>query len=542
MLERIDIKNFKAIQGDDKPLILNNLANVNYLVGANGCGKSSVLEGINLISNLKNTSNSNYLINNPISKKFSIKLELIIREKELKCEYYILDQDFKSDMEKNIIQTITYSIDTDFVNGNKVEEANFSLDKLNQRIFHTKEDASSHKQELKNINDILAILQKPDIKVSNSQTTNFYDLEIDKKYLTQSNVKINPINLASGIKQLFILHKSIYKKILNTIKTLNTNYFGIYNLLIIIEEPENHLHPDYQKTIPKLINNIHRLSSSVLNANANNYTSVQFLISTHSPFIISAAAKEENQKVYLIEEGQTKDIYGNRGEGIEGYENSDCIFAVNSMLGSGLEDIFPSTIFFCENSFAQFLRTYIETNKLNIKPAFITGGGDSDFLGKSQLWAEIIKQLNEYQRNQYVKTDIKIVIDKNIELEEQIKKLKTKNLGNCLIELEKDEQEKYFWDLKENQFRNFLIENNLNENWDYNIPKTSTFTRFLNQNGLNKNENGITKEEKINRSKRQGKIKDKLAKKMGEIFTEEDFKKFNIYLYNFITQTHTMEG
>ena len=44
MLERIEIKNFKAIQGDDKPLILNNLANVNYLVGANGCGKSSVLE------------------------------------------------------------------------------------------------------------------------------------------------------------------------------------------------------------------------------------------------------------------------------------------------------------------------------------------------------------------------------------------------------------------------------------------------------------------------------------------------------------------
>ena len=33
----------------EKPLILNNLSKVNYLVGKNGSGKSSVLEAINLI-------------------------------------------------------------------------------------------------------------------------------------------------------------------------------------------------------------------------------------------------------------------------------------------------------------------------------------------------------------------------------------------------------------------------------------------------------------------------------------------------------------
>lgn len=54
MLDSIEIKNFKRIQGDDKSLILKNLAKVNYLVGKNGCGKSSVLEMIALSNEIKN--------------------------------------------------------------------------------------------------------------------------------------------------------------------------------------------------------------------------------------------------------------------------------------------------------------------------------------------------------------------------------------------------------------------------------------------------------------------------------------------------------
>jgi AAA15 family ATPase/GTPase len=60
MLDSITIKNFKAIQSP-KGLTLTGLKNVNYLVGKNGCGKSSVLEniylcdGFNLASQIHNS-------------------------------------------------------------------------------------------------------------------------------------------------------------------------------------------------------------------------------------------------------------------------------------------------------------------------------------------------------------------------------------------------------------------------------------------------------------------------------------------------------
>ena len=48
MLDSIEIKNFKRI--GEEGLKLNNLKQVNYLVGENGSGKSSVLECLYIFS------------------------------------------------------------------------------------------------------------------------------------------------------------------------------------------------------------------------------------------------------------------------------------------------------------------------------------------------------------------------------------------------------------------------------------------------------------------------------------------------------------
>jgi AAA15 family ATPase/GTPase len=64
MLDSISIKNFKRIQGDT-PLVLNDLAKVNYLVGPNGGGKSSVLELITYFQNKGNINSNDTIYNDP---------------------------------------------------------------------------------------------------------------------------------------------------------------------------------------------------------------------------------------------------------------------------------------------------------------------------------------------------------------------------------------------------------------------------------------------------------------------------------------------
>lgn len=53
--------------------------------------------------------------------------------------------------------------------------------------------------------------------------------------------------------------------------------------VIILDEPENHLHPELQRT----------LLPNLLNA----FPNVQFIIATHNPFVISSVDKSQ---VYVL--------------------------------------------------------------------------------------------------------------------------------------------------------------------------------------------------------------------------------------------------
>ena len=67
---------------------------------------------------------------------------------------------------------------------------------------------------------------------------------------------------------------------------------------VIIEEPENNLHPNLQKEIPVLLNNIHlQLPPEIAER-------IFFFISTHSPFVISASSEFQNQKVFPLQNGK----------------------------------------------------------------------------------------------------------------------------------------------------------------------------------------------------------------------------------------------
>jgi predicted ATP-dependent endonuclease of OLD family len=120
------------------------------------------------------------------------------------------------------------------------------------------------------------------------------------------------------------------------------------SLVILFEEPETALHPSLQKEIPSILD-------SLINAATNKKKELQFIVTTHSPFIISAAESFENRsRVYLIENGKTTNL-GRTDEHNEGYSPKYSLNVASQLLGAGLEDI-NSTIdtredfnlFYCE--------------------------------------------------------------------------------------------------------------------------------------------------------------------------------------------------
>ena len=158
----------------------------------------------------------------------------------------------------------------------------------------------TYKENLENSNiyhvkDLLYKLMKPNLK--NEQTKLniseivggeiYFDEENDlfsfKKNVGNKIVQIKISNSASGIKSLGIL------QILEKADEFNKN------LLLIIDEPEVHLHPDWQieyaKILIKLVEN-----------------GVKVLVTSHSPYLIEAINKyskkskiEKNVKFYLSE-------------------------------------------------------------------------------------------------------------------------------------------------------------------------------------------------------------------------------------------------
>lgn len=158
----------------------------------------------------------------------------------------------------------------------------------------------TYKEELElsniyHVNDLLYKLMKPNLK---KEKTNLniseivggeicFDEENDKflfkKNVGNKKVQIQISNSASGIKSLGIL------QILERAGEFNKN------LLLIIDEPEVHLHPDWQieyaKILIKLVEN-----------------GVKILVTSHSPYLIEAINKyskkskiEQNVKFYLSE-------------------------------------------------------------------------------------------------------------------------------------------------------------------------------------------------------------------------------------------------
>jgi len=107
-----------------------------------------------------------------------------------------------------------------------------------------------------------------------------------------------------------------------------------------VDSPSTHLHPLLQKAIPILL---HRLSAQC---------NIQIFVTTHSPFVLSACATVNSQRVYFLKNGQVAGKHGQiTKKGSSGYLGAKVVQIAATMLGAGFSDIYsPQTSLRTPNS------------------------------------------------------------------------------------------------------------------------------------------------------------------------------------------------
>jgi len=151
--------------------------------------------------------------------------------------------------------------------------------------------------ENKEIAKILKILKKLTAK-------NILEFKIN---LTKNSKKIDFLRLSSGEKTLISYFANILARIneIYNIQGQDTTYNSIADktFLILIDEVELHLHPEWQRNFIKQLNDFFNFPSHPVK--------LQFIIATHSPFVVSDMYNENI--IYLGDKNnlETKTFSGN---------------------------------------------------------------------------------------------------------------------------------------------------------------------------------------------------------------------------------------
>jgi predicted ATPase len=401
MLSSISIQGFKAIT---EKLELNNLAPINYLIGPNGSGKSSVLEGIRFLlpSNKSPLFNSDYdavAFDNIIPKLFGYKnfKDFDINMKDI----------FKNDFRFN------FSIDNiqfEFTLPDKWYEYGIHVMEVNNKPVLTKDFGLKH-IELISIN-----ILNQDVYSYLSNSISIESNMIDFQHMIEKGVKLNQAPTVIGLREIFGINfatiglkserkliiqerfgsdydiidinkvASGYKVLFILLDLLNRKDSKAKDVCVLIEEPEIGLHPKFQKLFPILIQNF-------INEHSK-YTSLQFFISTHSPFIINSALELDREryeslsdedkksfkpthKVYHLEGGTCKNP-----EGISATDFSISGFdGILSSIGVQPSDLlFANGVIWVEGpSDAIYIEKWLEMYALSIEKKIYKPGFDFQF-------------------------------------------------------------------------------------------------------------------------------------------------------------------
>src|SRR6266404_2157714 len=307
------IKNFKRIKEE---ILLTEFTYVNYFVGENGCGKTSVLNGISL---LKDGPNARHFFGpeSIVEFTYDVRYQKLVWNEvnpnrtehggNLNLNIYVLISNQEGEKGANNLSGIG-NIDNAIGIGDAA-----SLERLNSFL------------EENGINKLTA-------KKYVDQTDPF-NQDNGRLIFENEDGAIDPLFLADGLRAKHNLESTLKNWVSNI-----SSHEPIPISLIVIEEPENNLHPNFQKGIPAMLDAIHKSVDPEIAKRTF------FFISTHSPFIISASAKYENQKVYPLKDGKPLAVDFTNHSWIEsaesnGYSGSECAYVIGKMLGAEISDL-----------------------------------------------------------------------------------------------------------------------------------------------------------------------------------------------------------
>ena len=286
------------------------------LVGANGTGKTTILEVIyNVLS-----GNTQYFEEDNNFKSVIVellngnKVKIISTENIIKI--YINDEQVNANNEFFTKQKVLYL-------PSEVSFKNYEITGPN-KLELTESDVTLNADKMSKELKQFLVNQKyqylSDIADGNYENANriekfkkiYNEFLSDKKFIGIDNDTFEPIfelnetkeritieKLSSGEKQIFFKGGSLIQ------------YGENKELIVLIDEPEISMHPEWQQKILKFYRNI--------NPNA------QFIFATHSPHIVSCCTKEE---IRLIEKKNNEIYVNNEIENTYGLTNEQILFNI----------------------------------------------------------------------------------------------------------------------------------------------------------------------------------------------------------------------
>ncbi|MBL0744828.1 AAA family ATPase [Chryseolinea lacunae] len=395
--------------------VLDDFAKVNWLVGKNGSGKTSV---INAMSHLTDGGNAKTFCIEGSHVEFSNGQ----KSRRIKWEPANINPNHTSD-EGNLSLAImqTNSGGTE-MGANNVTTQEFRYHAL-------------YPQSHEFLNESSRILQMNITEARTAQQPAFSSAPTRTILLDPEGREVDAQYFASGLKSFNFLRWT-----LESLKSVKPEL--VDNILLLLEEPENNLHPDLQKQIPKFIETtIATLPTAV-------QEKLICVISTHSPFIIGGISDYTSHKIYPMSDGKMIDLDMNPIARSSGFPSHKCSQIMGQMLGGDVTDLgYPENFVLLEEASMQIILDTAKEKDLLRNITFISASGVTNAGKFTETFKELSRINTLLKCNPFYGTRYKVILDNRSGLPRDQKEIVdriSKQVYNPLIELKRGSIEEYY--------------------------------------------------------------------------------------------------